>query len=94
MALLIFSFLIFKGKVKSLVFQGEVFVDASLTTSERNGYKIDQLDKKTKKDIENILNDKFCSLNVNDKTQGNICTIKSLQYRVKKRISCEIFFKS
>ena len=67
----------FKGKVKSLVFQGGVFVDVSLTTLDRNGHKIDQLDKKTKKDIESILNDKFCSLNVNDKSQDNLCMIQN-----------------
>ena len=70
-------FLIFKGKVKSLVFQGGVFVDVSLTTLDKNGYKLDQLDKKTKKDIESILNDKFCSLNVNDKSQDNLCMIQN-----------------
>ena len=77
-------FLIFKGKVKSLVFQGGVFVDVSLTTLDRNGYMLDQLDKKTKKDIESILNDKFCNLNVNDNSQDNICKIQNLRYRVKK----------
>ena len=70
--------------MKSLVFQGGVFVDVSLTTLDRNGYKLDQLDKKTKKDIESILNDKFCDLNVNDNSQDNICKIQNLRYRVKK----------
>ena len=77
-------FLIFKGKVKSLVFQGGVFVDVSLTKLDRNGYELDQLDKKTKKDIESILNDKFCNLNVNDNSQNNICMIQNLRFRVKK----------
>ena len=70
--------------MKSLVFQGGVFVDVSLTTLDRNGYMLDQLDKKTKKDIESILNDKFCNLNVNDNSQDNICKIQNLRYRVKK----------
>ena len=72
-------FFLFEGKVESLIFQGGVFVDISFTTLGRNGVSLDQLDDKRKKDVENVLNDEFCSL----ESQENSCNIQSLEFRVK-----------
>ena len=67
-----------------MIFQGGVFVDASFTTLGRNGYTFDQLDDKMKKNIENVLNDEFCSLDVQAKGQGNPCMIQNLEFGVRK----------
>ena len=55
----------------------------SFTTLGRNGSKIVQLDSKKKKDIEDVLNDEFCSLNVEAKAQGNTCSLQNLEFRVQ-----------
>ena len=48
----------------------------------RNKNKMDQLDKKGRKDIENILIDEFCSLNVKPEAHGSACIIQNLEFRV------------
>ena len=73
-------FFLFEGKLESLIFQGGVFVDISFTTLGRNGVSVDHLDDKQKKEVENVLNDEFCSL----ESQENICSIQSLEFRVKE----------
>ena len=73
-------FFLFEGKAESLIFQGGVFVDISFTTVGRNGVSVDQLDDKRKKDVENVLNDEFCSL----ESQENSCNIQNLEFRVKE----------
>ena len=61
-----------------------MFVDLSFPSIERNGNKIDQLDENKKKDIENVLNDEFCSLDVESQAQSKICSIQNLDFRVQK----------
>ena len=73
-----------------MVFQGAVFVETSFTMFGRNRSKMDQLDKKGRNDIENILNDEFCSLNVKPKAHGSACIIQNLEFRVWKKISCGV----
>ena len=55
----------------------------SFTTLGRNGSKIVQMDSKKKKDIEDVLNDEFCSLDVEAKAQGNTCSLQNLEIRVQ-----------
>ena len=74
----------FTGQDDTLIFQGGVFVDASIVTVGRNGKKLDQLDDKNKKDIENVLNDEFCSADFKVQAKSNTCSIQNLEFRVKK----------
>ena len=74
----------FTGQDDTLIFQGGVFVDASIVTVRRNGKKLDQLDDKNKKDIENVLYDEFCSADFKVQAKSNTCTIQNLEFRVKK----------
>ena len=55
----------------------------SFTTLGRNGSKIVQLDSKKKKDIEDVLNDEFCSLDVEAKAQATTCSLQNLEFRVQ-----------
>ena len=73
----------FTGHVKSSIFEGGVYIDMSFTTLGRNGSKIVQLDSKKKKDIEDVLNDEFCSLDVDAKAQGTTCSLQNLEFRVQ-----------
>ena len=66
-------------------------MDLSFPSIERHGNKMDQLDDNKKKDIENVLNDEFCSLDVESQAQSKICSIQNLDFRVQKRISCGKF---
>ena len=61
-----------------------MFVDLSFPSIERNGNKIDQLDENKKKDIENVLNDEFCSLDIESQAQSNTCSIQTFEFRVKR----------
>ena len=81
--ILIDSF-VFKGLDKSSIFEGGIFVDLSFTSIERNGNKINQLDDKKKKDIENVLIDEFCSLDVKSQAESNTCSVQNLEFRVHK----------
>ena len=45
---------------------------------------MDQLDDNKKKDIENVLNDEFCSLDVESQAHSKICSIQNLDFRVQK----------
>ena len=63
-------------------------MDLSFPSIGRNGNKMDQLDDNKKKDIENVLNDEFCSLDVESQAQSKTCSIQNLDFRVQKRISC------
>ena len=74
----------FKGYDHSSIFEGGVFVDLGFPSIERNGNEIDQLDENKKKDIENVLNDEFCSLDVESQAQSKICSIQNLDFRVQK----------
>ena len=76
--------LLFTDQDHSLIFQGGVFVDASILTYGKNGKKLDQLDDKKKKDIENVLNDEFCSADFKVQAESNTCSIQNLEFRVKK----------
>ena len=66
-------------------------MDLSFPSIERHGNKMDQLDENKKKDIENVLNEEFCSLDVELQAQSKICSIQNLDFRVQKRISCGTF---
>ena len=59
-------------------------MDLGFTSMERNGNKIDQLDKKKKKDVENVLIDEFCSLDVESQALSNTCSVQNLEFRVHK----------
>ena len=74
----------FKGCDQSSIFEGGVFVDLGFPSIKRNGNTIDQLDENKKKDIENVLNDEFCSLDVESQAQSKICSIQNLEFRVQK----------
>ena len=82
----------FTGDVKSLIFEGGVFVDVSFAPLRRNGYN--QLDYQKKKDIENVLIDEFCSLDVKAQPEDNSCAIQNLKFRVKKEYQLWNFLKS
>ena len=73
----------FTEHVKSSIFEGGVFVDATFTSVGRNGNS--QLDDKTKQNIKDVLNDEFCSLDIKSQAQENTCTIQNLKFRVKKK---------
>ena len=83
-----FIFFSFEGHDLPSIFEGGVFVDLSFPSIGRNGNKMDQLDDNKKKDIENVLNDEFCNLDVESQAQSKICSIQNLDFRVQKRISC------
>ena len=72
-----------------MVFQGGVFVDTSFPTLGRNGNEKEQLDNQKKMEIENILNDEFCSLNVVAQTEDKACSIQNLEFRVKVELVVE-----
>ena len=55
----------------------------SFTSVGRNRNRMDQLDDEKEREILNLLNDEFCSLDVEAQTQGT-CTIQNLEFRVKK----------
>ena len=74
-----------------MIFQGGVYVDVRFTTSGRNENTMNELDMKRKADIENILNDEFCSLDEKAQVQGNICMIQSLEFKVKRGLVVEYF---
>ena len=61
-----------------------MFVDLGFTSIERNGNKIDQLDEKKKKDVENVLIDEFCSFDVESQAQSSTCSVQNLEFRVHK----------
>ena len=73
-------FISVSGKIESSIFEGGVFVDISFTTLGKTGNN--QLDNNRKKDIENVLNEEFCSLNAH--SQDNSCFVQSLEFLVKK----------
>lgn len=73
-------FISIAGKIKSSIFEGGVFVDISFTILGKTGNN--QLDNNRKKDIENVLNEEFCSLNAH--SQDNSCFVQSLEFLVKK----------
>ena len=73
-------FISIAGKIKSSIFEGGVFVDLSFTILGKTGNN--QLDNNKKKDIENVLNEEFCSLNAH--SQDNSCFVQSLEFLVKK----------
>ena len=45
---------------------------------------MDQLDDEKKRDIENVLNEEFCSLDVKSQANDNTCIVQSLEFRVKR----------
>ena len=45
---------------------------------------MDQLDDEKKRDIENVLNEEFCSLDVKGQANENICMVQNLEFRVKR----------
>ena len=61
----------------------------SFTTAETNRNQMDQLDNEKKKVIENVLNDEFCSLDIESQTQGEPCMIQNLKFRVKRVLVVE-----
>ena len=69
---------------KSSIFEGGVFVDVSFTTVERNMNRMDQLDDEKEREIQNLLNDEFCNLDIGAQAQGETCTVQNLEFRVKK----------
>ena len=73
-----------------MVFQGGVFVDTSFTKLGRNGNKMDQLDDEKKRDIENVLNEEFCSLDVKGQANENTCMVQNLEFRVKRGLVVDI----
>ena len=63
----------------------------SFTANGRNGNKQNQLDDKKKTDIENILNDEFCTLQTDTYGPGNTCTIQNLDFRVKRVLVVDLY---
>ena len=57
----------------------------SFTTNGRNRNDENQLDDKKKNDIENLLNEEFCTLQTETYGLGNTCTIQNLDFRVERR---------
>ena len=77
-----------KGQDETLIFQGGLSVDLSLTSAGRSTENLDVLDEKRKSDIKNVLDDQFCDLG--SETQENTCSVQNLEFRVKERIRCRI----
>ena len=73
-------FISIAGQIKASIFEGGVFVDISFTILGKT--ENNQLDNNRKKDIENVLNEEFCSLNAH--SQDNSCFVQSLEFLVKK----------
>ena len=73
-------FISIAGQIKASIFEGGVFVDISFTILGKT--ENNQLDNNRKKDIENVLNEEFCSLNTH--SQDNSCFVQSLEFLVKK----------
>ena len=46
--------------------------------------RMDQLDDEKEREIQNLLNDEFCSLDIGAQAQGETCTVQNLEFRVKK----------
>ena len=51
---------------------------------------MDQLDDEKEREIRNLLNDEFCSLDIGAQAQGETCTVQNLEFRVKRN-SCGNF---
>ena len=75
-----------EGQDKPLLFQGGVLVDLSFTSTGSMGKKMDVLDNKKKKNVEKVLTEQFCDLNV--EPSGKSCKLQILAYRVIYRTSC------
>ena len=84
----LFLILFSKGQDETLIFQGGLSVDLSLTSAGRSTENLDLLDEKRKSDIKNVLDDQFCDLG--SETQENTCSVQNLEFRVKERIRCRI----
>ena len=73
-------FISITGQIKSSIFEGGVFVVVSSTAFEKSGNN--QLENQRKKEIENVLNEEFCSLDVH--SEDNSCSIQNLEFWVKE----------
>ena len=81
----------FSFKDKSSIYEAGILVDVGFTTVETNRNQKDQLDNKKKQVIESVLNEEFCSLDIESLSQGETCKIQNLKYRVKKVLVVELY---
>ena len=63
----------------------------SFTSIETNRNQLDQLDNEKKQIIVNVLNDEFCSLDIEGQSEGETCKIQNLKFKVKRVLVVEFF---